>query len=742
LSLALWALTVFILSLKCGPKKKDNPMQAEVSTEKKRAGKDFSNRLTAEKSPYLQQHQHNPVDWYPWGPEAFERAREEDKPIFLSIGYSTCHWCHVMAHESFEDADVARLLNRAFVSIKVDREERPDVDHVYMNVCQLMTRGGGWPLTIIMTPDKKPFFAGTYFPKNSRFGRVGMMELLPSIEKSWQEKRAELEDLSRRVVEGLRRLEEGGDPSPLGKEAAPVGEEALNRGFVELASAFDGEHGGFGRGMKFPMPHQLLFLLRYSSRTGNDNALQMVRTSLSKMAAGGIFDHLGYGFHRYSTDPEWLVPHFEKMLYDQALLLLAYTEGFEATGEQEFAIPARGIAEYVLRDLTGPEKGFYSAEDADSEGEEGKFYLWSQQQIRQHLDPEAAELFLSVFNVREQGNYRDEASGETTGRNILHRTRTLDELARERGIDRGELDSMLARGRDALFRVREDRARPLLDDKILTDWNGLMIGALAKAGRVFREPRYREAALEAARFVLSSLTDKKGKLLHRYREGESAIAGQLDDYAFMIFGLIELYQATFDPRHLQEAMRLNALVFEEFHDKEKGGFYLTGTGQEEILVRSRDLYDGAIPSGSSVQFYNLLRLSRLTGDLSLETAAERLGRIYGGSIGTGASSHAMFLLGLDFALGPSVEVVISGRRDAPDTKALLDVVESSYLPRAVLLLRDSDGYGELARVAPFVELQTPRGGRATAYVCKGGACSSPTNSAEKMIESIKQATKK
>jgi len=490
-----------------------------------------TNPLIHEKSPYLLQHARNPVQWRPWGDEAFSLAKKQDKPVFLSIGYATCHWCHVMERESFEDQDVARVLNQGFIPVKVDREERPDIDGVYMTVCQMITGRGGWPLTIIMTPDKKPFFAATYLPRKGRFGQPGLLELLPEVSRVWKEERGKVTESANQVTEHLSsaRWDTGGEA---------LGLDVLNKCFQTLQERFDSSYGGFGKAPKFPAPHNLLFLLRTWKRTGNREALDMVQSTLKAMRRGGVFDHLGYGFHRYSTDERWLVPHFEKMLYDQAGMIMALTETYLATADPDYARMVQETADYVQNEMTADNGGFFSAEDADSEGEEGKFYVWTEREIESILSPEEAELVKEVFNTAADGNYKDEASGQKTGSNILHLSRPLEDTARHLNMETEELESRLSQARDRLFAARAERIRPLLDDKVLTDWNGLMIAALARAGRALGRPDTISAAEKAAGFVLDNLKGEEGRLLHRFRDGEAAIPGMLEDYVFLTFGLI------------------------------------------------------------------------------------------------------------------------------------------------------------------------------------------------------------
>ncbi len=623
----------------------------------------MTNRLIDEQSPYLLQHAHNPVDWFPWGEEAFERARAEDKPIFLSIGYATCHWCHVMEHESFEDPEVAALLNEHFVSIKVDREERPDIDHVYMTVCQMVTGSGGWPLTVVMTPDRQPFYVGTYFPKESVYGRPGMLELVPALATAWRDEREAVLESAQRATNALQDVGQGlSGPDP--------GKEALEEAYRGLSREFDPLHGGFGGAPKFPTPHQLTFLLRYWKRTGDAHALDMVETTLQAMRRGGVYDHVGFGFHRYSTDARWLVPHFEKMLYDQALLAIAYVETYQATGKAEYARTAREIFEYVLRDMTAPGGGFYSAEDADSEGEEGLFYLWTVAQVREILDEDQAQLFVQTYNLTSQGNFSEEASQRRTGRNIPHLTRPLADLAADRGMTEDQLRRKLDDARGQLFAVREARVHPLKDDKILTDWNGLMIAAFALGAQALDELRYAEAATRAADFALGNLRSADGRLLKRSRGGEAGLPAHLDDHAFMAWGLLELYEATFDVRYLEQAGVITGQMIELFWDEEAGGFYLTADDGEELLVRSKEIYDGALPSGNSVAAMVLLRLARSRGEPSLEARSAAIFRAFSRALNRAGRGHTQLLQALVLATDDSRDTAYicrDGSCDVPTT---------------------------------------------------------------------------
>ena len=682
------------------------------------------NRLAESSSPYLLMHADNPVDWYPWGEEAFEAARAQDKPIFLSIGYATCHWCHVMEHESFEDTTVARLMNATFINIKVDREERPDIDGVYMSVAQAMTGRGGWPLTILMTPDRKPFFAGTYIPKESRNGRMGMLDLIPRVAESWQEQR---DGILHSAEEITRSVQGSFSSRPSGET---LGEETLNRAYEQLRSRYDADLGGFGTAPKFPTPHNLLFLLRYWNRTGSTEALGMVETTLQAMRRGGIWDHVGYGFHRYSTDQRWFLPHFEKMLYDQALLAMAYTEAYQATLDEQYRETAELIFAYIERDMTSAEGVFFSAEDADSinrhgEKEEGAFYVWSEAELAEVLGDEDAAFAKRVFGTTQDGNFSEEATGQSTGDNVLHRSASVD-------ADVERLESIRRR----LFDVRVERTRPLLDDKILTDWNGLMIAALAKAAVAFDIPEYAERASRAADFLLSTMRTEEGRLLHRYRNGDAGIAANLDDYAFLVWGLFELYEATFDERFLGDALALHRTMNGQFADEEGGGYFFTADGSEVLLFRQKEYYDGAIPSGNSVAMLNGLRLSRVTGSLDLERMADGVGSS-AAELNAHPSSHTFLMTAVDFAVGPSLEVVVAGERGATDTRGLLAAFRGLYAPNAVALLR-APGSGDAALIglAPFTEYQIARDGQATAYVCERQTCQVPTTDPEEMVRQI------
>lgn len=695
------------------------------------------NRLIDEKSPYLLQHAYNPVDWYPWGEEAFAKAKAEDKPVFLSVGYSTCHWCHVMEHESFEDEEVAGALNDVFVCIKVDREERPDIDTIYMTVCQAMTGSGGWPLTIIMTPDKRPFYAGTYFPKHNRYGRPGIIDLARGIQESWQEKRDELLQIAEQVTDHLQSMVTA---SPL---SGGLGEEVLTRAYDSLAKAYDSKHGGFGHAPKFPTPHNLSFLLRYWQRTGEAKALEIVSHTLDAMGQGGMFDQVGFGFHRYSTDREWLLPHFEKMLYDQALLAIAYLDAYQAGKQPSHATKAQEIFTYVLRDMTDEDGGFYSAEDADSEGEEGKFYVWTTEELRRVLTPANAEIAIKVYSALDDGNFHDEATREKTGTNILHLTKPLGQLAQELEMSTDELGRHLTEIRQTLWGVRENRIHPFKDNKILTDWNGLMIAALARGGRVLGQERYTQAAEDAVAFIKNNLLRPDGKLLKRYREGEAALPAHVDDYAFLVWGLIELYETTFKPYYLRLALSLNEILLKLFQDTEHGGLFLTSEDAEELLVRPKEVYDGAIPSGNSVAALNNLRLARLTGQQELEEAGQSIIEAFAGDVAQNPAAHTFMLQAVDYLLGPAQEILIVGDVGAEDTNQLLRALNAEFLPRKAVLVypvTQQDDRIAVEALAPFVQGQEQIDGKATAYVCSEFTCQRATTDTGELLERLRNRT--
>ena len=688
------------------------------------------NLLIREKSPYLLQHAYNPVQWHPWTKEAFEKAMREDKLVFLSIGYSTCHWCHVMAHESFEDREVANLLNEFFVCIKVDREERPDIDKIYMMACQAFTGRGGWPLTIFMTPEKQPFYGATYIPRESRSNMIGMLDLLPRIQKIWKNKREEILKAADQVVSLIGKTDD--------RIAAGLNKKDLTDAFQTLEAEFDKTYGGFGPAPKFPMPHQIMFLLRYNLWTGDKKALEMASKTLDLLGRGGIYDHLGFGFHRYSTDEKWLVPHFEKMLYDQALLSMAYAEAYGALGIAAYREKAAEIFNYILRDMTSPAGGFYSAEDADSENEEGKFYLWTFDEIEQVLSREEAQLIAEIYNVEREGNFHEPLTGSKGGRNIMHLKKSWPEIALTLGITEDELRRRAAEAQHKLFAAREKRIRPHRDDKILTDWNGLMIAALAIGAHLLKENSYLEAALHALDFIITNMQKADRGLLHRYRENEAAIDANLDDYSFLIWGLIESYEATLDERWLFKALELIDYLTEHFLDEKFGGFYFSADFHTDLIVRQKDSYDGAIPSGNSVMLLNLLRLSRITGNSKLEDTARHLSLTFAAAVRQNPAAHTQFMTGLGFSENSSSEIVVVGRCSNADTKLMIDELKCRFLPNAVVIFRPADEPdAAITHIAPYTKDMKSIDGKATAYVCSNFTCSKPTTGIQEMLELYK-----
>jgi hypothetical protein len=706
--------------------------------------------LAAEHSPYLLQHKDNPVDWYPWGADAFERARSEDKPIFLSIGYSTCHWCHVMEHESFESRQVAEVLNRHFVAIKVDREERPDVDRVYMTFVQATTGSGGWPMSVWLTPSLQPFYGGTYFPPSTKWGRPGFVDILKEIARAWEEDRARIETSAQTMTERLRTLGEDG----AGREIPSAG--ALDEGVQQFAASFDARRGGFGDAPKFPRPTELLFLLREHARRGagdplKEPATEMVLVTLRAMALGGMRDHIGGGFHRYSVDGNWRVPHFEKMLYDQAQLVLAYLEAAQLTGDSFYADVAADTLAYVARDLTDEGGGFHSAEDADSvppEDErrggpsgpphkmEGAFYIWRDEEIAEVLG-EDAEMFRVRFGVLPDGNAPFDPQNEFVHRNLLYTARGIDEVMSATAKSREEVDGALARAREKLFERRATRPRPHLDDKVLTAWNGLMIAAFARAGRVI-DDRYVAPARRAALFIWKHLWNSETRtLLRRYRKGDAAVEGYAEDYAYLVFGLLELFQADGDPRWLEWALMLQRRQDELFADPVDGGWFST-TGQDQsVLLRLKEDYDGAEPSATSVTVMNLLTLSHLTNDEAFGQAIERALGMFASRISRqGARTVPLMMAALSTYHAGMSQIVIAGDSGAPSTRALFDVVGRRYLPFAITIPLVPAHADAIARVLPWTEAMARRTDQPAAYVCRDFTCLAPVASAEQFAAQV------
>ena len=667
------------------------------------------NRLAGETSPYLLQHQYNPVDWYPWGPDAFERARREDRPLLLSVGYSACHWCHVMERESFEDPAIAGLMNERFVNIKVDREERPDVDSIYMQAVQSMTGHGGWPMTVFLTPDGVPFYGGTYFPPGDRHGMPGFPRVLAAVAEYYRDRRGEATQVGRELLDRLRQAERvraGGDP---------LSPSVLDAAYQGIRGEFDARYGGLGRAPKFPQPMAFDFLLRYWRRRDVPDALQMVRQTLTRMARGGIYDQLGGGFHRYSVDQVWLVPHFEKMLYDQAQLALLYLQAWQATGDHEYRRVTEETLDYVVREMTHPEGGFYSTQDADSEGEEGKFFLWDPAEIDALLDPETARVALHYWGVADGPNFE--------GRSILHVPRDPEEVAAALGLTADRLSELLRRARATLFTHRESRIKPGRDEKVLSGWNGMMLRAFAEASGALGRLDYLEVAERNAAFLLSALV-QDGRLLRTWKDGRAKLLGYLEDHAMVVDGLLALHEVTLDQRWLGEARRLAGAMVDLFWDTEAEGFFDTGRDHETLVVRPRSLFDSAVPCGSSVAADVLLRLAVLTGDEDFEQRGVATIRSVAPLMGRYPSGFGRFLAALDFHIGSPVEVAVVWAGDGPPAELapLLAEVFRRYLPNRVLTGGVEGSGGEL----PLLAGKRARAGRPTAYVCERYACQAPT----------------
>ena len=689
-----------------------------------------SNRLASEKSPYLLQHAHNPVDWFPWGDEAFEKARQEDKPIFLSVGYSTCYWCHVMEREIFENESIAEKLNRTAVCIKVDREERPDIDRVYMSALQAMTGSGGWPLSMFLTPDLEPFFGATYIPPVDHPGRPGFPLILERIHEVWTSDRKQVLEAGQRIGEYLRQLTAAA-PAP-----HVAAEEGLDAAFESFSRNYDSINGGFGGAPKFPRPVALNFLLRHYSRTNNPLSLEMVLETLRRMAKGGMFDHLGGGFHRYATDERWHVPHFEKMLYDQALLAISYLEAFQITHDPFFSTIAREVLDYVLRDLSHPDGGFYSAEDAESapdarfpnKKEEGAFYVWTFDELSTILSSQEATVIGRYYGIEESGNVRDDPHGGFKGKNIFHCIASIEEVAKQLGLHEREVKASIDSARLKLLSERNKRPRCILDDKILTSWNGLMISALARASQILDEQKYLDAAVSSMRFIITHLRDGSTReLLHRFRDGEARFEGHLDDYAFLIQALTDLYEATFTVDWLAEALALTELQNQLFYDHDAGGFFDTTGRDSTVLIRTKEWHDGAEPSGNSIAILNLLRLAQFTGNKSYDQMARASLACFGERLMKQPQATPQILVALDTSLSKPIQIVIAGTLDDARTRALLREVHDRYLPNKILVLADeARGLHSFAPFVPFIASLKTIDGMPAAYVCENYACQLPT----------------
>jgi len=683
-----------------------------------------TNRLIKETSPYLLQHAHNPVDWYPWSEEAFEVARRDQKPVLLSVGYSACHWCHVMEHESFENEAIAKLMNDNFVNIKVDREERPDVDHIYMTAVQMMTQRGGWPMTVFLTPDGVPFYAGTYFPPEDRYNMPGFPRVLISMADAFRERPDDVAETATSILGELQRSGTVAESSELLSTAL------LDEAYRGIIRSYDPNNGGFGSAPKFPPAMTLEFLLHTYDRTGEPQALEIVRHTCRKMAEGGIYDHLGGGFHRYSTDSKWLVPHFEKMLYDNALLSRLYLHYYQVSGDESARFVVEGILDYVVREMADPSGGFYSTQDADSEGVEGKFFVWSAEEVNELLGEREAQLFSAYYNVTEGGNFEEA--------NILNVIQSVSEVAAANDVTTAEFTAILAEGRTKLFAAREKRVKPDRDEKILTAWNGLMLASFAEAAAILNRLDYEAVARRNARFVLDNLK-RDGLLLRTYKDGQAKLNAYLEDYAFYIDGLITLYETTGDLEWFKEACALTDTMIDEFWDDEEGGFFFTGKSHETLIVRAKDFFDNATPSGNSVAAESLLRLGLLTNNSDYQRRAATLLRLTAAAVRRYAPGFGRMLCAFDFHLSEVREIAIIGARSSPDTAALMAELWKPYLPNRVVA-QASPSDAEAPGLIPLLSNRPQIDGLATAYVCENFTCKQPVTDAIALASQLSKGT--
>lgn len=667
------------------------------------------NSLIKEKSPYLLQHAYNPINWYSWNDEAFRKAKEEDKPIFLSVGYSTCHWCHVMEKESFEDKEVAEIMNKNFIAIKVDKEERPDIDSVYMTVCQAMTGSGGWPMTIIMTPDKKPFFAGTYFPKYSRYNRPGVIDLLESVSDKWNTSKDILIKSGDEIIEALK------DDFGVKNTDGELSKEMLNSSIRIFKAIYDEKYGGFGNAPKFPSPQNLMFLMKYYSIEKDEDVLKMVEKTLDGMYKGGLFDHIGFGFSRYSTDKKWLAPHFEKMLYDNAMLTIAYLDAYKITKKDLYKEIAIKTIDYVIREMQDKEGGFYSAQDADSEGEEGKFYTFNPLEIIDVLGEEDGKFFNDYFDITNGGNFEG---------------KSIPNLIKNKEYDR--YNEKIANLSKKVFEYRKERTSLHKDDKILTSWNALMVVALAKAYNTLKSEVYLEYSNKCLDFINNNLVNDSGRLLARYRDGNASYLAYLDDYAFLIWAYIELYESTFDMVYLEKALNLNESCIDLFWDYEKSGFYIYGKDSENLIARPKDLYDGAIPSGNSVQLYNLIRLAKITGDNKLEEISYKQLKLYADNVKNSPTGYSFYMISLMYELYPNKEIVCILKEDF-DLSGFKDLISENFIPNTTFLVSK---YNKENNKIDFLKDYKLQNDATTYYVCQNNSCSQPFNDLQKLRDII------
>ena len=679
----------------------------------------FQNRLASESSPYLRQHATNPVDWYPWGDAAFEQARSTDRPILLSIGYSACHWCHVMEQESFENPAIAEIMNRHYVSIKVDREERPDLDEIYMTAVQLLTGSGGWPMTVFLLTDLRPFYGGTYFPPDDRHGRPGFPRILESLADAYRGQRDVVEENAARISTSLNPASD-----------LVGGKSALDDGIIDAAlqsyeTAFDGTYGGFGSSPKFPSSMALSLLLRYHRSRGNASALEMVDLTLNRMARGGVYDQLGGGFHRYSVDDRWLVPHFEKMLYDNALLSSIYGEAYQATGNQFYLHVVEEVLDYVLREMTQPEGGFYSTQDADSEGVEGKFFVWTPAQVQEVLGEPDASIFMRCFDVTPEGNFED-------GNSILHVPNEFENAARFLQLDETDVLEIVKRSRSALFERRQLRPAPFLDKKVITSWNGLMITSMAKAYQISGRDEFLDAARKAAEFILQRMVEED-RLLHVYKDGLARVRGFQDDYSCFVVGLLDLFESDFDFRWLDAAARWTGLMVERFWDERDGGFYFSEAGQADLIVRTKSMFDNAVPSGNSTALFGLLRLAALTGDRSLRDKAEQTLGAFGKLLRESPTACPHMIGALELLQESATEIAIVGESDGK--QEMLAAIHQRFIPNKIIVTDDALSSGGSCEAIPLLrDKGVGNDAVVAAFVCRNQTCSAPLSTAGDLME--------
>jgi uncharacterized protein len=681
-------------------------MEGRVSMESK-----HTNRLIHETSPYLLQHAHNPVDWYPWGEDALNKARSENKPILLSIGYSACHWCHVMERESFEDEKIAALMNELFVNIKVDREERPDLDEIYMNAVQMLTGRGGWPMTMFLTPDGKPFYGGTYFPPDDRQGMPGFPRILMGVSQAYRDRPADVEKSVTQILAALQRMSESRQTD---RNFAPT---IIGDSCAKIARAYDPENGGLGQAPKFPNAGVYELFLRNFHQSKSERYLEMVTHTLMKMAQGGIYDHLGGGFHRYSVDAKWLVPHFEKMLYDNAQLMRIYAQAYTATGEPLFKSVVDETVGYLLREMLHSEGGFYATQDADSEGEEGKFFVWTTQEVNRLIGEENSEIFCRIYDVSDEGNFED--------KNILHPILTIEQASKLFRKDRSEIEALVVDAKQKLFTEREKRIKPFRDDKIIAAWNGLTLSGLAEAIKVSDNPACVAAVKLTIEFIFSKML-RDGFLLHTYKDGQAKLLGYLDDYAFVAMGLLDVYEAIFDRSVLERSIELTDIILREFWDEKDGAFFYTGKSHEPLISRTKPVFDGSIPSGNAMATQLLLRLFHITANDDYRKRAEKVLRSHYDAMESQPFGFAHMLCALDFYLNKPKEIVLVGKKSEPETTALVQEIHTHYLPNKVLQLVDPNE--SLERISPLLRGKSQIGGKPTVYVCSDSTCSAPVTS--------------